>query len=212
MPHVATEGAERAAFAAALVIAPALLASGWLLQPDVSGGAAAELRQIAAEAGRWRLSAVLLAMGALVAVPAAVALAAPVRRRSQVGALSGLLLTALGAIGVVAHSALRGLHGARLGEHARDPRLAPGAEAAWGGLLSGATRILVYAPEILGAGLVVLGLAHLWRAPWARHAGAAVALGGALVVAGASAGAPAAAGIGALAVLAGTAAVAAVSR
>lgn len=206
MPHVGTETLERSAALAATLIAPALLAAGWLAQPRLSGDAAAELAQIGGDPGRWRLAAVLLMLGALAAIPAAVSLAAPVRRRSEVGALSGMLLTAVGAVGLVALSALAGLHGAALAGDAGDPVLAPGAEAAWDGLLSGTTRVLVYSPEVLGAGIVLLGVAILWRAARGRAAGALIAAGGALVAGGAFVAQPVVAGAGALVLLAGTAA------
>ena len=79
----------------------------------------------------------LVLVGALLMVPAALALGNLVRLTSPVGSLAGRIVAPLGAIGLVATAAARGLHGARLADDARDPLLADGAAESWDGLHAG---------------------------------------------------------------------------
>jgi hypothetical protein len=181
MAHVPTESTERALVAASVAFAPALLALGWLILPRPDGGPLEELAEIDAASGRWTAAWFLILVGAFLTVPAALALGNLVRETSQVGSLSGRILACLGAIGLVAAAALRGLHGAQLADDAGDPLLAPGAATAWDGLLSGILRPFVYAPEFMAVGLIVIGLALVQRSPVARQAGWIVALGAAIV-------------------------------
>jgi hypothetical protein len=179
--HVPTEPAERAMVAASVAFAPALLALGWLVLPRPDAGPLEELAEIDAASGRWVGAWILLLLGALLIVPAALALGGLVRETSQIGSLAGRILAPLGAIGLVATAALRGLHGAQLADDAGDPLLAPGAATAWDGLGSGILRPLVYSPEIMAAGLIVIGLALVQRSPVVRQAGWIIALGAAIV-------------------------------
>lgn len=181
MAQVPTESTERALVAAAVAFAPALLALGWLILPRPDGDPAQELAEIDAASGRWVAAWVLLIVGAFLIVPAAAALGNLVRETSQVGSLTGRFLACLGAVGLVAAGAVRGLHGAQLADDAGDPLLAPGAAEAWDGLQSGILRPFVYAPEIMAVGLLVIGLALVQRSPVARRAGWIVALGAAIV-------------------------------
>jgi hypothetical protein len=179
--HVPTEPAERAMVAASVAFAPALLALGWLVLPRPDAGPLEELAEIDAASGRWVGAWILLLLGALLIVPAALALGGLVRETSQIGSLAGRILAPLGAIGLVATAALCGLHGAQLADDAGDPLLAPGAATAWDGLGSGILRPLVYSPEIMAAGLIVIGLALVQRSPVVRQAGWIIALGAAIV-------------------------------
>lgn len=181
MAHVPTESTERALAAASVAFAPALLALGWLILPRPDGTPERELAQIDAASGRWVAAWALILIGAALMVPAAIALGNLVRKTSQVGSLAGRILAVAGAIGLVASAALRGLHGAQLADDAGDPLLAPGAAEAWDGLQSGILRPFVYAPELMAAGLFVIGLALVQRSPVARQAGGIIALGAAII-------------------------------
>jgi hypothetical protein len=203
MAHVPTESAERALVAASVAFAPAMLALGWLILPRPDAGPLEELAEIDAASGRWIAAWVLLLVGGLLMVPAALALGSLVRETSQVGSLAGRILAPLGAIGLVATAAVRGLHGAQLADDAGDPLLAPGAATAWDGLQSGILRPFVYAPEIMAAGLLVIGLALVQRSPVARQAGWIVALGAAIVLGSLIVSQTLVAGIGAAVLLVG---------
>jgi hypothetical protein len=181
MAHVPTESAERALVAGAVAFAPALLALGWLILPRPDGTPLEELADVDAASGRWVAAWTLILLGALLMVPAALALGNLVRVSSQVGSLAGRMLAPLGAIGLVATAAVRGLHGAQLADDAGDPLLADGAAEAWDGLQSGFLRVFVYSPEIMAVGLLVIGLALVQRSPVARGAGWIVALGAAVI-------------------------------
>ena len=137
-------------------------------------------------------------------VPAALALGDLVRLTSPAASLAGRILAPLGAIGLAATAAARGLHGARLADDARDPLLADGAAEAWEGLHAGVLGVLAQGPEVMAAGLVVIGLALAQRSPVARQAGWIVALGGAIVFASTLASETLGAGIGAAVLLVGT--------
>lgn len=203
MAHVPTEPAERAMVAASVAFAPALLALGWLVLPRPDAGPLEELAEIDAASGRWVGGWILILLGALLIVPAALALGGLVRETSQIGSLAGRVLAPLGAIGLVATAALRGLHGAQLADDAGDPLLAPGAATAWDGLQSGILRPLVYSPEIMAAGLIVIGLALVQRSPVARKAGWIIALGAAIVFVSLVVSQTLIAGIGAIVLLVG---------
>jgi hypothetical protein len=181
MAHVPTETAERALVAASVAFAPALLALGWLIMPRLDGSPLEELAEVDASYGRWVAAWTLLLVGALLTVPAALALGNLVRLTSQVGSLAGRILAPLGAIGLVATAVVRGLHGAQLADDAGDPLLSDGAAEAWDELQSGILRVFVYSPEIMAVGLFVIGLALVQRSPVARQAGWIVALGAAVI-------------------------------
>jgi hypothetical protein len=179
--HLPTESAERALVAGSVAFAPALLALGWLMMPRLDGSPLEELAEVDGSSFRWVAAWTLILVGALLTVPAALALGNLVRLASPVGSLAGRILAPLGAIGLVATAAARGLHGAQLADDAGDPLLADGAAEAWDGLQSGVLRVFVYAPEIMAVGLLVIGLALVQRGPVARQAGWIVALGAAAI-------------------------------
>jgi hypothetical protein len=201
--RVPIESAERALAAGSVAFAPALLALGWLILPRPDGAPLDELAEVDASSGRWIAAWVLLLLGALLMVPASLALGGLVRPTSPIASLAGRILAALGAIGLAVTAAVRGLYGAKLADDAGDPLLAPGAAEAWDGLPSGLLRPFAYAPEILAVGLVVIGLALVQRGPVARQAGWIVALGAAIIFVSALASQTLGAGIGAAVLLVG---------
>jgi hypothetical protein len=173
-------------FAAALALSPALLAVGWLILPTPDGGSLEELADVEGSLARWTTAWLLLLGGALLALPASSALARLVPGPARTMVRVARLLSALGAMGFVGLAAVRGLHGAQLADDLGGPGLDPGLAASWDGLQSGLLRPFVYAPEILAAGLLLLGLglakgAESRRAGWAIGAGALVILGGLIV-------------------------------
>jgi hypothetical protein len=203
LARLPTGAAERALVAASVAFAPALLALGWLMLPSLDGAPLEELADIEASSGRWVAAWSLILVGALLMVPAAIALGGLVRLTSPVASLAGRILALLGAIGLVATAAARGLHGARLADDARDPLHADGAGEAWDGLHSGALGALAHGPEVMAAGLVLIGLALAQRGPVARQAGWIVALGAAVILVSALFSGTLGAGIGAAVLLVG---------
>ena len=203
MGRVPIESAERALVAGSVAFAPALLSLGWLILPRPDGAPLAELAEIDGSSGRWVAAWVLLLLGALLMVPASLALGGLVRPASPVASLAGRILAVLGAIGLVVTAALRGLHGAQLADDAGDPLLAPGAAEAWDGLESGILRPFAYAPEIMAVGLVVIGLALVQRGPVAPRAGWIIALGAGIILVSALVPETLGAGSGAAALLVG---------
>lgn len=204
MADAPAEAAERALVAASVAFAPALLALGWLMLPRLDGAPLEELAEIEASSWRWVAAWSLVLVGALLMVPAALALGNLVRLTSPAGSLAGRILAPLGAIGLVATAAARGLHGARLADDARDPLLADGAAESWDGLHAGVLRVLAHGPEIMAAGLVVIGLALAQRSPVTRQAGWIVALGAAIIFISMLVPETLGAGIGAAVLLVGT--------
>lgn len=203
MGHVPTGPAERALVAASVALAPALLGIGWLILPRVDGTSLEELAEVDAASALWIAAWVLILLGAVLMVPAALALGNLVRETRPAGSLAGRILAVAGAIGLVAGAAVRGLHGVQLADDAGDPLLAPGAAEAWDGLQSGVLRPFVYAPEIMAVGLLVIGLALARLGPVARQAGWIVALGAAVVFLSLLVSQTLAAGVGALILLVG---------
>lgn len=179
----ATSPTELRLAAAALVASPALLAAGWLALPTPSGSTLEQLADVEGALARWTTSWILLLAGALTAVPAAALLAriAPTPGTTMVRV--GWALSVLGAMGFVGLAAVRGLHGSQLADDVGAPGLDPGLAASWDGLQSGVLRPFVYTPEIMGVGILLLGIA-LAKGAQTRRAGALVAVG-ALVVVGA---------------------------
>ena len=203
MAQATAEAAERALVAGSVAFAPALLALGWLLLPRLDGAPLEELAEIDASSARWVAAWSLILVGALLMVPAALAMGSLVRLTSPAASLAGRILAPLGAIGLIATAAARGLHGAQLADDARDPLLADGAAEAWDGLQSGILAVLAHGPEIMAAGLVVIGLALSQRSPVARQAGWIVALGAAIVFVSMLVSETLGAGIGAMVLLVG---------
>lgn len=203
MAHVPTEAAERGLAAASVALAPALLGIGWLILLRPDGPPLEELAEIDASSGRWVTAWVLILLGALLMVPASLALGNIVRHSSQVGSLAGRILAPLGAIGLVASATVRGLHGSQLADDASRAALAPGAGEAWDGLQSGILRPFVYAPELMAAGLFVIGLALVQRSPVARQAGWIIALGAAIIFLSLLVSQTLVAGVGALVLMVG---------
>lgn len=204
MAHVPTARLQAALVATALVVGPALLAVGWLLQPTPDGTGRERLLGVAASVDRWRLSWVLLVLGGMLLVPVGIALARPIVEASQVGALSGKILTGLGGIMLVGVAASRGLLVGELASGASDPALLPGAAFALDNAFSGVLRPFAYTGEVIAVGLIILGVCLAWRGPAPRWGGAAIALGGAVIFGSQLVSQPLPSGVGALIVLAGT--------
>ncbi len=190
---------------AALLVAPALLTAGWLALPTPEGSAAEQLADVEASLGRWTTAWLLLLAGALLAPLAAAALIALAGGPGTTMVRVGWFLSGLGAMGFVGLAAVRGLHGAQLaGDVGDDPALDPGLASGWDELQSGLLRPFVYMPEVLAAGLVLLGIAVSRRAP-TRMAGRVIAVGGLVIVGGLFVSQTVVAGIGAAVLLVGCA-------
>lgn len=200
---------ERRLAAVSLVLSPAFLATGWLILPSTSGGALEELADVDASLGRWTAAWVLILAGGLLALPAALALARLVSGPPRTSLLVARLLAGLGAMGLVAFAAVRGLHGAQLAGDLGDPALDPGLASSWDGLQEGILRPFVYSPEIMAIGFIMLGLALARAAPVPRWAGWTIAAGAIVVLGALIVSQTFVAGLGALILLAGSLPVAA---
>ena len=187
----------------ALLASPALLTSGSLIQPDVDGSAVEQLATIDDALARWRISWVLVLLGATLAIPAALQIARLVQKPGEVSTLAGVIVTSLGAVALVCHAATKGMHGSQLAVDARDAALAPGAAESYDGLTHGILRFPVYGAETMAIGFIVLGVCLLARGPQPRFAGIVIAAGAAVVTAGIFVAIPWIAGAGAVVLLAG---------
>lgn len=106
----------RTADRAALVVSPLLMLAGGLLHPEEDSGGAAQLAIVAGSPDRWRLSHLLLVLGAVVLVPAALALGRLIALRSPRWATMGTVLAVGGACFLVGVFALEGFGASALAD------------------------------------------------------------------------------------------------
>lgn len=94
---------KRGGTALAMFLAPATTAVGFLLHPRVTEDAAEQLAIVAAQPGRWALAHLLILLGGLLFIPAALGVAGHLAGRAAWAGLLGTSLATVGAlfVGVV---------------------------------------------------------------------------------------------------------------
>src|SRR5689334_5362770 len=167
---------KRAGTAAAMIGAPLVTALGFIVHPRVVTDPAAQLAIVAAEPGRWAVAHLLMLVGAVCFVPAAIG---TMRRLGGSAAWAGLLGAALATIGAVFVGVVMGVDAftaSALAALPADQRVA--VAPAWQAIEDGRGMVpFANLVALLSLGFLVLGAALLVARRTPRWASAAIALG-----------------------------------